>query len=499
MKRIADRQIQREDGDDPHSIGAEEHAGEQSPSAPQERQPRVIRGLPKRKGLTASPSAPPTSNPFAVLAQPEAPKPSSSPFASVRLAPTPRPPAKAEAQPAEFWKGVRGLNWSLTRQLVHVLNQSDELANLHDTLAAFARIYARHHDDLASKWLKRQPEVKAPETPLSAHDTKPSTSFSFTQPKDASAPAVSTSFSFTPKRHDASSHPKPQETTSPAPSAPSPTPAVSSAPPSKAFSFGTAAPHTSAFSSGQAPTSSASALSFGASSALGADALTPAKKPAVPDEQKQDPASDEANNVVKDAPPPEDGPPEKVSAHEETSEKKETLTPAVAPPTQERAALPSLPSGGFSFAGKSTQTFLDGNAPKTFTGPKPPTFQVPAGGFSFGASQSKESKKDTKDPPTTPSAPSVTTNKPITFGSATSTPSHGSPTAPHRFSFGTSPPSGGTSSSFTKSAIGPSFANTAGVASGGSFQFGAAPIAFGTPDAQDQSSTPSVDDPESRE
>ena len=134
MKRIADRQIQREDGDDPHSIGAEEHAGEQSPSAPQERQPRVIRGLPKRKGLTASPSAPPTSNPFAVLAQPEAPKPSSSPFASVRLAPTPRAPAKAEAQPAEFWKGVRGLNWSLTRQLVHVLNQSDAVSYTHLTL-----------------------------------------------------------------------------------------------------------------------------------------------------------------------------------------------------------------------------------------------------------------------------------------------------------------------------------------------------------------------------
>ena len=499
MKRIADRQIQREDGDDPHSIGAEEHAGEQSPSAPQERQPRVIRGLPKRKGLTASPSAPPTSNPFAVLAQPEAPKPSSSPFASVRLAPTPRPPAKAEAQPAEFWKGVRGLNWSLTRQLVHVLNQSDELANLHDTLVAFARIYARHHDDLASKWLRRTPDDKATETPLPAHDTKSSTSFSFTQPKDASAPTLSTSFSFTPKRNDTSFHPQPQETTSPAPSAPSTTPAMSPAPPSVAFSFGKAAPHTSAFSFGQAPTSSASAFSFGASSALGADALKPAEKPAVKDEQTNDRPPEEANSAVKEAPPPEDAPPEKESAHEETSEKKETLTPGVAPPTQERAPLPSLPSGGFSFAGKSTQAFLDGKAPKTFTGPKPPTFQVPTGGFSFGSSQSKKTNKDTKDPPKTPSAPSVTTNKPIAFGSASPAPSHGAPSAPHRFSFGTSPPSEGTSSPFTKSAIGPSFANTAGVASGGSFQFGSAPIAFGTPDPQDQSSTTTVDDPESRE
>lgn len=500
MKRIADRQIQREDGDDPHSIGAEEHTGEQSPSAPQERQPRVIRGLPKRKGLTASPSAPPISNPFAVLSQPEPPKSSSSLFASVQLSPTPKPPAKAEVQPAEYWKGVRGLNWSLTKQLVHVLSQSDELANLHDTLVAFARSYAQHHDDLASQWLGRKPEVKSTETPLPAHDTKPTTSFSFTQPKAPSTTPLSTSFSFSPKANDASLTLKPKEKTLPAPPAASETPAVSSAPSAAAFSFGQAAPHTSAFPFGQAPKSSAPAFSFGPPHAFGANALKPAEKPAEKDERKKERKPAEEEDSAKEAPPAEAPTTEKKeSADEETSENKETLTPLVAPQTQERATLPSLPSGGFSFAGKSTQAFLDGKTPKTYTGPKPPTFQVPAGGFSFGSIQPKSAEKDAKDAPNTPSASSVTTDKPITFGSASSTPSHGSPSAPHRFSFGTSPPSGGTSFSFTKSAIGPSFANTAGVASGGSFQFGAAPIAFGTPDHQDQSSTHNEDDPESRE
>lgn len=495
MKRIADRQIQREDGDDPHSIGAEEHTGEQSVSVPQERQPRVIRGLPKRKGLTASPSAPPASNPFAVLSQPEPPKPTPSLFASVQLSPTRKGPADAEVQPAEYWKGVRGLNWSLTKQLVRVLSQSDELANLHDTLFAFARTYAQHHDDLASKWLGRKSEVKSTASPLSAHDTKPTTSFSFTQPKAPSTTPLSTSFSFTPKTRDISFTRKPEEKTSSSPPAPSEPPAVSLPRPATAFSSGQSAPQTSGFSFGQAPKPSAPAFSFGTSSALGADVLEPVEKLTGKDEDKKEGETAKEKEPVKEDLPAE----KKESADEETSEKKETPASVEAPQTQEQAALPSLPSGGFSFAGKSTQSFLDGKAPKTFTGPKPPTFQVPAGGFSFGSSQPKEAENIAKEAPRTPSAPSVTTDKPITFGSASSTPSHDSPSAPHRFSFGTSPPNKGTSSSFTKSAIGPSFANTAGVASGGSFQFGAAPIAFGTPDPQDQSSTHNVDDPESRE
>ena len=73
MKRIADRQIQREDGDDPHSVGPDTSGSDNvAPVNAQEREPRVIRGLPKRKGLKAAASTPP-SNPFAMLASGSSP------------------------------------------------------------------------------------------------------------------------------------------------------------------------------------------------------------------------------------------------------------------------------------------------------------------------------------------------------------------------------------------------------------------------------------------
>ncbi|WFD25101.1 hypothetical protein MNAN1_000064 [Malassezia nana] len=181
MKRIAERQIQREDGDDPHSFV--EDAPSEGASAPSSREaaPRVIRGLPKRKGLAPSPSAPALSaNPFSQLSS----VPSSGPlFSHVQLAPAtssaptkpanpaplptsvsqpvlpaaPKAPAPAPA-PAphaelEYWKGLRGLNWSMIRHFIRVWNASDELADLHATLVQFAETYQAHHDALAKKWL----------------------------------------------------------------------------------------------------------------------------------------------------------------------------------------------------------------------------------------------------------------------------------------------------------------------------------------------------------
>ena len=202
MKRIAERQIQREDGDDPHAV---EDATTEAASThmPREAAPRVIRGLPKRKGVAPSPSAPALSaNPFAQLAPATS---SSSLFGQVQLTPKsssgsaptapkgPAPLPTSLSQPVlpvatkptptthnelEYWKGVRGLNWSMIRHLVQVWNASDELADFHTTLLQFAAAYREHHEALASKWLGHTLETSS-----QALGSAPTESASLSSPK----------------------------------------------------------------------------------------------------------------------------------------------------------------------------------------------------------------------------------------------------------------------------------------------------------------------------
>ncbi|CCU97946.1 unnamed protein product [Malassezia sympodialis ATCC 42132] len=208
MKRIAERQIQREDGDDPHAV---EDATTEAASThmPREAAPRVIRGLPKRKGVAPSPSAPALSaNPFAQLAPATS---SSSLFGQVQLTPKsssgsaptapkgPAPLPTSLSQPVlpvatkptptthnelEYWKGVRGLNWSMIRHLVQVWNASDELADFHTTLLQFAAAYREHHEALASKWLGHTLETSS-----QALGSAPTESASLSSPKAAMSTA----------------------------------------------------------------------------------------------------------------------------------------------------------------------------------------------------------------------------------------------------------------------------------------------------------------------
>lgn len=725
MKRIADRQIQREDGDDPHSISAEDGGGEDVPTTPHEHKPRVIRGLPKRKGGTpiASPGTAAGANPFALLAQPNVSAPASeqsktSLFANVQLKPAsptakpsapptsafPAAPAAATAASAaprhthEYWKGVRGLNWSLTRQLVNVLSQSDELANLHDTLVKFAHTYERYHDELAAKWLgvhKMNPSSASQDTNAPAAPT--TTSFSFTKPAQSApvppkpdAPTPADSFggpqekslgtgvkppllTFAPKQdvnttQGALSTPKPQATpgfsfgqhkepaekqgftfaqssekddmglgsglkgdkqsasgfvfgakdekpntngfsfgaketvksSTPgfsfgtkesdkvskgflsasqekntgtdsfafaAKKSDKPggfvfagtkendkhtnfgfAPRASEKPSVSGFSFHASdSPSVTAFDAGNKSSASAFSTNTGGfafnSGSTAASSLPHGKTALSQSEQLSNDETKSSTDQGSFMQPQNDKTSASKGGLNEESESNKDIDANTGGEVNEehkgdkldKPVPPSLPSTGFSFAGKSTKTFLSGAAPKPFTGPAPPQFQMPAGGFSFGklaaneklakdkplepseqvdkpADEAHVTEVSAKEPgsndsaPSTPSKPTVTTNKSITFGSASSAQTSGSPSAPHRFSFGTSPPlsSNSTSPSFTKSAIGPSFANTTGVAAGGSFKFGAAPIAFGSPENEneDDISTQSKDDadaPKSRE
>ena len=922
MKRIADRQIQREDGDDPHSVGPDTSGSDNvAPVNAQEREPRVIRGLPKRKGLKAAASTPP-SNPFAMLASGSSPsisparsgpnagtgqgvspslsmpsmpataraEPPKAPslFASVELKPPSssqstsplNPPSFGQSNssskpasstsssvsatassharvPVEYWTNVRGLNWSLVKELVNVLNRSDELANLQDVLVQFTQTYVKFHAELDEKWLPhtkqqgadttttspaapssfptqtpaQQPSMKTAPFSLPAttssfsfsppsHAAKPpqpsisttssfqndkpkfaglgsgtssvvstssitaptfsfkpagsnvagssqastpSSSFSFIPQSDpkieqpaasqkndtqsftlGSAPSVFSSYESAPKSTATATEtatssasaplPKSAPTASlpvshpPAPLAPSlntstrtlPSGAFGSASslisfasvdkpapgmgpvdksaggsqvslkstqdskadssltshpsfgtsfspsfktkPSTSSGFGTQAnssfgdkdnsavntacrtgegkdqvsgkgstafgssfsfapaakpsasspyptsqptngaavevhqsnkengdhdtgvdatisstsagastfppkPATSAFNSGfsfaSVPKANGSAFTamtkpaadvpiasaFSASSkskANDASGSLPAFSFSATSQPEKNPsASTPSASILTTEKPSSEAEsyrptqsslghtneqPAAGDAQAQTKDPSTSMQDRSARELQSKPQLPTLPSTGFSFAGKTTRSFLDGktSAVQPISETKPPTFQVPVGGFSFGKPSTTEKKeqaqldmKAASDPsnsdtaakekngselssktseksdnlPQTPSKPAVTTSKPITFGSASSSRSQASPSAPHRFSFGTSPSSAdaSTSPSFTKAAIGPSFANTTGVSTGGSFQFGTTPISFGQADNSKDIATHSSD------
>lgn len=154
-----------------------------------------------------------------------------------------------------------------------------------------------------------------------------------------------------------------------------------------------------------------------------------------------------------------------------------------------QAATPQPPRFGnlsFSFAGQSADKIMSKSKPSDESS-KAPTFDIPAGGFSFaGSSFSAPSSAAPESKQDEPQGSKTSDNKPepvgtpprnvgsgahIKFGSApgkspvTSVPSD---TSPHRFTFGTS-----------QSPVGNSFANTAGAPSG-AFHFGA-PINFDSP------------------
>ncbi|KAL4401392.1 hypothetical protein ACI68E_001031 [Malassezia pachydermatis] len=589
MKRIAGRQIQREDGDDPHAI-EEDHPNEapsERSSAPQP--PRVIRGLPKRKGLTPSAGAP-TVSPFAIGAANPSPaanpaassslfssvnltsKPSStpaatlSPLAAVQLSTKPSnassSPTAPSTTPAKldsptttkkdvtgYWKALRGLNWSLAREMVSMFNTGDELADWHDTLVQMAQKYQQHHTSMRSKYLGTTTTTSKPATASSqsafAVPSSSNTSSAFSAsakttapterndtprptkttvlpmsssmpswtmpsaPKETEAPPVkkpsAPAFSFKvpepvqPAKTEKPVPPRTKENTSPAPTLPSlPAGGFSFAGQSTNAFFNTTSGASDTPAGVKAPALSVpkGGFSFGQAAeeedSEEEDGNDEEEKNDAQDEEDEEDDDDDDNDEEED----DDDAEEKEEDADEEGNKEPTNGEKDTKPT-----APSVPAGGFSFAGQATSSFFNTSSTAPMSGVKAPAFSVPSGGFSFAGTQISKSSTTTKDTsaPATPSKTGVTTKKPITFGSAnaasvtplfgtTSTPS---PSEPHRFSFGTSPSSStasgsapSTSPSFTNKAIGPSFANTTGVSSSGSFQFGAKPISFGTPETQ---------------
>ncbi|WFC98168.1 non-specific serine/threonine protein kinase [Malassezia yamatoensis] len=207
MKRIADRQIQREDGEDPHAVDSE--ASDSQPKQDAAPQQRAIRGLPKRRAPgTSSPAvAQPIANPFASIGSTSTVKPGSepqktpaaNPFANLAPnAPTAQQslsvsasvpaftfntkgvqsqpessnaPDNTEAQSTdrksvsektdsrplsseksrndiEIYKNIRGLNWSFIRALVNSFNQSSDCANFAPVLSAFEQQYTQHYNTI---------------------------------------------------------------------------------------------------------------------------------------------------------------------------------------------------------------------------------------------------------------------------------------------------------------------------------------------------------------
>ena len=164
----------------------------------------------------------------------------------------------------------------------------------------------------------------------------------------------------------------------------------------------------------------------------------------------------------------------------------EQITGIQAEPQNEAPQPPRFGNLSFSFAGQSADKIISKSKPSGESS-KAPTFDIPAGGFSFaGSSFSASNSAASKSKQDEPQSSNTADNKPtpvstpprnvgsdthIKFGSAPGkSPVAGVPsdTSPHRFTFGTG-----------QSPVGNSFANTAGVPSG-AFHFGA-PINFDSP------------------
>ncbi|WFD07574.1 hypothetical protein MVES1_002941 [Malassezia vespertilionis] len=580
MKRIAERQIQREDGSDPHAVAAEgaDNVGTQE---------RPMRGLPKRKSATVqSPSVEaPKPNPFAGIFAGA----SSSPFTGVQLnsnalsvGTTSFAGAKPNASTSvsnshsassrdlvsadavlvpsqdtlvEFYTALRGLNWSLIKEFVHLLNKSSDCADYTPLLESICTQYKHHHEEVSRRWLPQKHLAVPPPEPEPEPDAVSATvpvksavstdeakhtgreyttgTFSSHQPEstslgaDCATPKSPSSqlpqvIADAPLGGGFSSRPFNARTTGSISEAQVErnlyTETKPQPPQFSAISFDAAAKNASPFSSAKDMSKDAERASL--------QKNTP-KTPAFPVSGGFSFAAPKADKQVEATPP--------AASHKtdpgiaQADFKDVEAAPKPAAPTF------FVPSGGFAFAGtKLSDAAKTTNA--TDAAPTGPVFDIPKGGFAFAghkvsapADAKKECAPDVPGASTATDAfsapalsfgqrdaapaessqktpekntPVVGTTKPITFGSATqpsmsnSSFSFGSAgtspsstqTSPHRFSFGTKPvaaPNDDTPTTFTKAAIGPSFANTTGVSSGGKFSFGSAPISFGAPDEEE--------------
>ena len=125
----------------------------QSAPAPQR---RPIKGLPKRRGMGGAPAAAPapaapspTGGLFAGLGAPRKETPSFGPSSA---ATAPAPAAEPKPEPAgvppaaarEYYTSLRGLNVSLFRELLRLVQESDELGNMSKALGQLASTYGDH-------------------------------------------------------------------------------------------------------------------------------------------------------------------------------------------------------------------------------------------------------------------------------------------------------------------------------------------------------------------
>lgn len=481
MKRIAERQIQREDGDDPHSVAAETADDSEATvckcartltQAPVESQPRVIRGLPKRRGARAaapgmpatapaqsSPSASPFSgvqlskpaSPFAgvQLSKPASPlagvqlnKPDlpsthapdknastaslgapASPLTSVQLnmsAPHTEPAAlaapKAELAktstpaPYEYYRDLRGLNWSLAKRMLCIFNESAELANMHAALEEFARVYDEHHTSISVKWLKtplRKVEKTTSSTAqVESHSAVESlrTAVNKAQADLAKARADADLARAQVDKAKAEADRAVAEAQVAADKAQ----AAARAELDKAKADARAARTAEAEARTeverlQVDVRKAQADALKARSDV-SDAKASAAQTIVDTEAKAradvEAAWAEAETKAR----------EEVEAKADTDAKdkteedakamaeigKESNVPTMdAIPSTPSMAPPMPPAGGFSFAGKPTNSFLsDIQLPSAPKDAKPPTFTLPAGGFSFGATPTVSTKRE---------------------------------------------------------------------------------------------------------
>ena len=603
MKRIADRQIQREDGDDPHAVPAEPAETDNAPAPVPQNRP--IRGLPKRRGPAApAPSAPaaPSANPFASLATSAssgAPAAAAkSPFANISLSkaqpasassapsfgsqsawtfgktstPAPSTPAapvqKADIPSAssdlEFFKSVRGLNWSMTKALVHTLNESSDCANFGTMLRTFEEQYSKHYDTLVQKWRPADKAAAKTSAPLLGNGTKP----------DSSSPAASSTRSFgqtggflfgnsTPSfgnvQKDLSGAAKQADLLAKEKAEKAEKEKFEKMQREEAQKAEKERAEKEKAEKEKAEKEKAEKEKAEKERAEKERAEKEKADKEKADKEKADKEKAEREKTAKEKAEKEKAQKEKLEkeaekarreaekannekektekAEREKAQKEQAQKAELEkadksdrksqdqdgaekaedkPNTPAAAAAPAKPPtfsiqpGGFAFAGKTTSAFMTSSPSASSPASNAPTFSIPAGGFSFAgktlstpstsasASTSAAAPATPTTTSTTPTHSSVETTRPITFGSAAQTPTSGfsfkagassTSSSPHRFSFGSKPKE---DAAFTNTAIGPSFANTSGVASGGQFSFGSAQISFAT---QERSPSP----PEKRE
>ena len=502
MKRIADRQIQREDGDDPHAVSesVEETPGGQPVPPPQH---RPIRGLPKRRlggQATQPPPVAPTSSPA----------PSSSPFANVSLQSKPlfggvnlanstQPPSSgstisAEApapslfsgvnltqQPApasqpralstyptatataasdaskpgpseQFYTAIRGLNWSLAQSVVDMFNKSDGFDDMLSALEVTKNTYQRHRDGIIEQHLGGPPTVNTDRSQSSAKAPQPISALGERATSITDNIRKDTSTKFIP----------------------------------------TAPKETAQVGHMESPHSEGGVNELGHEKPLASELTSDSGRAQGPGDKDKARGKD-ANHAVAHA---LNGNREKEGesdANGNTHDSNEKPNSGVGKEPQQAgigkdnvassggaAQAPTTPKFGnvsFSFAGQSADKIISKSSPASDP-INVPKFEIPADGFSFtGTKAPSDSKSKDSAPKENDSnavkSPSrhVAPDTPISFGSAPGkSPVSNAPneTSPHRFSFGTGGP-----------AVGAPFAHTAGVKAGG-FSFGA-PISFDSP------------------